>query len=89
MNCPECKAKMNANLEITGGCSGHEPDEYCYCDSKDIHVNFICPTFKCKWHSNYMWVQELSCQSSVERFINEAFKVSAHKPFTTKEWWQK
>ena len=42
MNCPKCNSEMDCSLEFTGGCDGHGPDEYCYCDSLDVHVLFIC-----------------------------------------------
>ncbi len=43
MNCPTCNVEMTANLEITGGCSGHRDDEYCYCSGKDVYIEFSCP----------------------------------------------
>lgn len=41
--CVKCKTEhVDENLEIerTGGCFGHEPGEYCYCDS----MKFISKT---------------------------------------------
>src|SRR5262245_56941815 len=43
MNCPICKAKMIADMDISGGCVGHAVGEYCYCPSKDVSVEFSCP----------------------------------------------
>jgi len=49
MLCPLCKMKMEARVELTGGCSGHygeSDDGRCYCDSPDVHVEFSCPNAK-------------------------------------------
>ncbi len=44
MNCPVCGSKMNAEVELTGGCSGHYGDDaQCYCDAPDVSVRLVCP----------------------------------------------
>lgn len=44
MNCPKCQTSMIIELELTGGCSGHSSeDDYCYCDSPDVHAYWLCP----------------------------------------------
>jgi hypothetical protein len=47
MECPLCKAKMEAEVVLTGGCGGHfGEDDRCYCDSADVHIEFRCSNSK-------------------------------------------
>lgn len=42
--CKKHKIKLKALVCITGGCRGHfDPEDRCYCDSQDVHVEFVCP----------------------------------------------
>ena len=53
MTCPLCKTKMEAEVKLTGGCSGHfGEDDRCYCDSADVHLEFSCPN-----HVRDNWVR--------------------------------
>lgn len=48
MTC-SCGEKMVAELVITGGCQCG-PEEYCYCDDEDTHIEFTCPVGRSKTH---------------------------------------
>jgi transcription elongation factor Elf1 len=43
--CPECEkdVQVTGSFTIRGGCLGHGPDEYCYCDSPHIEQDVTCP----------------------------------------------
>ena len=80
MNCQTCGAKMEATIEITGGCSGHsDPDDLCYCDSQDVHVEFLCLNEYDRSHkktgnkNGIIKPSELSDQYSIARWITEHF----------------
>lgn len=42
MNCPACKKPMRVEMQIFGGCVGHDPDERCYCSDTDAKVVYMC-----------------------------------------------
>lgn len=73
MNCSNCKQEMSLSLEFTGGCQGHGPDEYCYCDSVDVHVEAYCTNPKCKLRRERQDTPGLTDQYSIARWINDRY----------------
>ena len=72
MICPKCKNKMEAKVDINGGCSGHHySDERCYCPSPDVFIYFVCPNYKCK--QPILKSCELSDQYAIGRWFTEKY----------------
>jgi hypothetical protein len=74
MNCPKCKNPMAVNIHFTGGCQGHGPDEYCYCNEPDIYIDWACHHWSkrgklCRQKS--ISIPALSDQYSILRWIQE------------------
>jgi hypothetical protein len=76
MDCKECGSKLEATLRLTGGCSGHGADEYCYCDPADAHVEFRCTNRKCCAPRRRIPITppELSDQYSIARWFAEHYR---------------
>lgn len=77
MNCPKCEATLNVDLVFTGGCQGHGPDENCYCDSPDVHIELYCYDLKGKGYCNYheRRVPGLTDKYAIERWIEARLSV--------------
>ncbi len=87
MDCPKCNHVMKLELKLTGGCNGHNgPEDRCYCDSADVHVEYSCINniehlWEGKWwrkNPSYckqlpLLVGELSCNDSIERWLRENY----------------
>ena len=78
---------MQAEVVLTGGCGGHDADCRCYCDSPDVHVEFVCPNSaewvqgkksmirnrnRCKQKN--IRIGELSDQYSIARWLTEVYQ---------------
>ncbi len=88
MQCPLCKNPMQLRVELIGGCSGHYADDRCYCDSADVRVIYKCSNHASKrfwlnggWVMNKKYckqddivIPELSCQSSIERWLEKNYE---------------
>ena len=79
MTCPKCKkCEVCVELEVSGGCQGHDADEYCYCDSPNAALVLRCAGRQlkrgekpCGWkHRPY----SLQDSGSIERFIRDILK---------------
>ena len=80
MICPKCKTEMVIDLKITGGCSGHEPEEYCYCDSPDVRAAYHCPQTsqftkrgRCLCRQRNVQIHALSDQYGIARWLTEHY----------------
>lgn len=41
-----CGGPIHVSFDIVGGCSGHDADEYCYCDSPHLVIEYRCGAAK-------------------------------------------
>ncbi len=73
MKCKLCSQEMGVDVELTGGCLGHPPGNYCYCDSPDVHIEFICSTPKCKRYMKAITPKGLTDKYGLERFITKYY----------------
>ena len=79
MDCPLCSGKLSIDVELIGGCHGHENDMRCYCDSPDVRVRFVCGNryekkgkiFYCK--QKPIPIYELSDHAAIERWLDENY----------------
>lgn len=75
MKCPKCGGEMRVDVEITGGCRCDPEEQYCYCDSQDVHIDFCCNGYSKTSHrrcSNKIRV--IHDQYALERFFKEHYK---------------
>ena len=42
MKCPRCGTEMVIELNLFGGCQGHEPGDRCYCSDPDVRAVYHC-----------------------------------------------
>jgi hypothetical protein len=69
MKCTLCnKGDLSFDVEVTGGCQGHDHGDYCYCDSPDVHIYLLCSNYKCK--NRFIKIPTLGDQYSIERWLN-------------------
>ena len=72
MTCPKCGTKLVFEVELTGGCQGHSGDEYCYCDSPDVHIDVYCNGMRNHRRCGYR-KRIITDRYSLERFFTEHY----------------
>lgn len=72
MKCPKCKEILTLELDLNGGCQGHGPEEYCYCDSLDVYFMWRCNTCKC--YPNLPRPKGLVDRYEIEAWVNVNYK---------------
>lgn len=71
MKCPRCKkTDLQVELVFTGGCSGHEPGERCYCSYPDAHVVLRCPSNRLRCRNLILPIPGLTDKAAIERWIS-------------------
>ena len=82
MNCPKCHEPMKLELELFGGCKGHESGERCYCSEPDARVVWVCRFYGkrgalCKRYGKAEVVAKLTDAGSIARWIADRLEVTA------------
>ena len=71
LRCPLHPNETRIGLELTGGCCGDHGEDYCYCDSPDIHAVVFCNSPVCRYRE--LIVPGLTDMYAIERWINERY----------------
>ncbi len=81
MKCKACNQTLSIDVNVSGGCGGHPPDCYCYCDGPDVEVVAECSTWKCKLKSKRVIIPGLTDQYGLQRFLTKHVDL-----LTTVDW---
>lgn len=86
MICPTCGTAMELHMDVDGGCMGHGPGEYCYCNSIDAKCYWSCHGHTSKWtrhtppqerktpcRQKNIPIYELGDQYAIARWLNENY----------------
>ena len=74
MLCEKCGMKMVFELDLSGGCQGHAPDEYCYCPVPDAAVVVSCVNSKCRRRYRAVRLSGLSDRNLIATWIGERYE---------------